>query len=89
MIELMEENNIVLTEDEKVTLELWYSIVGPIVAKKALGIEDEDVLNAIQHTTGRENMSKLEKIIYIADMIELKEFSWSRGNKRSNIERFR
>ena len=36
-----------------------------------MGIEDEEVLNAIRwHTTGRENMSKLEKIIYIADMIE-------------------
>ena len=38
MVELMEENNIVLTEDEKVTLELWHSIVGPIVAKKALDV---------------------------------------------------
>lgn len=71
MIKLMEEENVILKEDEKVTFELWHSIVGPIVAKKVLGIEDEEVLSAIRwHTTGRENMSKLEKIIYIADMIE-------------------
>ena len=71
MIKLMEENNIILTDDERVTLELWHSIVGPLVAKKTLGIEDEEVLSAMRwHTTGKENMSKLDKIVYIADMIE-------------------
>ena len=35
------------------------------------GIEDEDILNAIRwHTTGRPEMTKLDKIIYIADYIE-------------------
>jgi predicted HD superfamily hydrolase involved in NAD metabolism len=34
-------------------------------------VEDEDVLNAIRyHTTGREAMSDLEKVVYIADLIE-------------------
>ena len=34
-------------------------------------IEDEEILSAIRwHTTGKENMSKLDKIIYLADMIE-------------------
>ena len=32
---------------------------------------DEEILSAIRwHTTGKENMSKLDKIIYLADMIE-------------------
>jgi len=36
-----------------------------------LKINDEDIINAVKyHTTGRVNMSDLEKIIYIADMIE-------------------
>lgn len=35
------------------------------------GITDQDVINAVSyHTTGRPNMSLLEKIIYIADAIE-------------------
>jgi nicotinate-nucleotide adenylyltransferase len=39
--------------------------------KKELGIEDEDVLNALRyHTTGRKGMSLLEKVIYLADAIE-------------------
>ncbi|MBQ9942419.1 MAG: bis(5'-nucleosyl)-tetraphosphatase (symmetrical) YqeK [Christensenellaceae bacterium] len=47
---------------------------GPLAAKmvkQQLGIADEDILNAIcYHTTGRAGMSKLEKIIYLADLIE-------------------
>ena len=40
-------------------------------------IKDEDILSAIRyHTTGRKNMSILEKIIYIADYIEpLRKFN--------------
>lgn len=51
--------------------ELWHGPVGAYVAKQEFGVEDEDMLNAIRfHTTGRIGMSDLEKIIYIADMIE-------------------
>lgn len=35
------------------------------------GVKDEDIINAIMyHTTGRVNMTLLEKIIFIADKIE-------------------
>lgn len=51
--------------------ELWHASVGAMIAYDEFGIEDEDVLNAIRfHTTGRSNMSMLEKLIYVADMIE-------------------
>lgn len=71
MLKIMEENNIILDENEKNSPSIWHSILGPVVAKKELGIDDEEILEAIRwHTTGRENMTKLEKIIYIADMIE-------------------
>lgn len=51
--------------------ELWHASVGAMVAHDEFGIKDEDVLNAIRyHTTGRFNMSMLEKLIYVADMIE-------------------
>ncbi len=44
---------------------------GAQVAKKEYGITDEDILNAIAcHTTGKPNMTPLDKIIYIADYIE-------------------
>lgn len=51
--------------------ELWHASVGAMIAHDEFGMEDEDVLNAIRfHTTGRSDMSQLEKLIYVADMIE-------------------
>lgn len=71
MKEIMEENNMVLSDVEENNTSLWHSIVAPIEAKNKLGIEDEEILDAVRwHTTGKVNMSKLTKIIYIADMIE-------------------
>ena len=68
---LIIKNNVILSEDEKNTFQLWHGILGPYVARNALNIENEEILSAIRwHTTGKEKMTKLEKIIYIADMIE-------------------
>ena len=51
--------------------ELWHGPVGAYIANKEFGVIDQDVLCAIRyHTTGRVGMSDLEKIIYIADMLE-------------------
>lgn len=52
-----------------------HSFLGAEVAEKVYNINNEEVLNAIRyHTTGRENMSELEKIIYISDAIEPERF---------------
>lgn len=65
-----------MRENEDVRLisfhhELWHAPVGANIARDEFGLKDEDVLNAIRyHTTGRANMSTLEKLIYVADMIE-------------------
>lgn len=51
--------------------DLTHSFLGAKIAEKEYGIEDNDILNAIAyHTTGRADMSLLEKIVYIADFIE-------------------
>ena len=40
-------------------------------AKELYGVEDEEILSAIRfHTTGKPDMTTLEKIIFIADYIE-------------------
>jgi len=39
--------------------------------ERAYGVEDPDILNAVNyHTTGRADMSLLEKILYVADAAE-------------------
>ncbi|EON71820.1 bis(5'-nucleosyl)-tetraphosphatase (symmetrical) YqeK [Lysinibacillus sphaericus] len=51
--------------------ELLHGPVGAYIAEHEFGIADEDLLNAIRfHTTGRVGMSRLEKILFVADMIE-------------------
>ncbi len=50
---------------------LLHAKVGAYLAEHKYGVTDSNILNAIRyHTTGRPDMSKLEKIIYIADYIE-------------------
>lgn len=50
--------------------KLLHSITGCALAKDVFGISEE-IYNAIRwHTTGKPNMTLLEKIIYIADYIE-------------------
>ena len=50
---------------------IWHALSAVVVAKQDLMIDDVDILAAIQyHTSGRPNMSLLEKIIFVADFIE-------------------
>lgn len=51
--------------------ELWHAPVGAYLVKKEIGINDSSVLQAIaSHTTGRAGMSRLEKVVFLADYIE-------------------
>jgi predicted HD superfamily hydrolase involved in NAD metabolism len=51
--------------------ELLHGPVGACIAEKEFSVRDKEILHAIKyHTTGCENMSMLDKIIYIADYIE-------------------
>lgn len=69
-LKLFESEGIVLDDVERSTNKLWHSISGTIYVKKYLNIQDADILNAIRyHTTARNNMSLLEKIIFMSDFI--------------------
>ena len=63
-------NGAELTECEINTAKLYHSICGSIFIQKEFGIDDIEIINAVRyHTTGRANMSVLEKVIFIADFI--------------------
>ena len=50
---------------------LMHAVAGRCVAASVYNVRDEAVLSAIRwHTTGCANMTPLDKIIYLADMIE-------------------
>lgn len=71
LIKIAKENGVVIDEIFYKSPQLMHGLVGSILAKQLMGIEDQEVLDAIKyHTTGKKEMSLLEKIIYIADYIE-------------------
>lgn len=50
---------------------ILHQYVGEYLARERFFVYDDDILSAIKyHTTGRANMSLLEKLIYVADKIE-------------------
>lgn len=56
--------------EERDEEKLYHAISGAAVAKHVFGVSDE-IKNAIRwHTTGKADMTALEKIIYLADYIE-------------------
>lgn len=66
----MLENGASLSALEINAPKLYHAICGSIYAEKELGITDADMLSAIRyHTTGKKNMSTLEKTVFIADFI--------------------
>lgn len=59
-----------LSFEELCSKSLWHAVAGAYYAAKKYNIDDEDMLNAIRyHTVARERMSRLEEIIYLADLI--------------------
>ncbi len=51
--------------------QLLHGPIGAALARDVYGVDDEDVIKAIDcHTTGKENMTLLDKIVFIADYIE-------------------
>ena len=70
-LSICKKNDIPVTEMEMRTPFLLHAKVGAFLAKEKYGVGKQDILNAIlYHTTGHENMSLLEKIIFVADYIE-------------------
>lgn len=70
-LKMCDHHKIHVTEFEKNHPFLLHAKLGAYLAKEKYGIEDAEILSSITyHTTGRPQMSLLEKIVYIADYIE-------------------
>ena len=64
---IIKEYNVFLDDFEKVNHSLVHAKIGAEICKNKYGFT-EDMVNSIKyHTTGRAEMSMLEKIIYLAD----------------------
>ncbi len=64
----IEKAGCVMTPLEKENKKVYHQMSGAAYVKNHLGITDSDIINGIRyHTTGRENMTLFEMIIYLAD----------------------
>ncbi len=71
IIKKCQKHGIELTDDERKAPAVLHAKYGAWLAQYKYGIEDSEILDAIRwHTTGRPDMSLLEKIVFIADYIE-------------------
>ena len=67
-LQILSDFGIILSNAEKASPGCWHAIAGAAFMQHILGIQDEDILNAVRyHTTGRAGMTVLEEIIYLAD----------------------
>lgn len=83
-MQLSEKYNIPLNDAEKANPALLHSKIGAYLAMHKYKINDKEIIRAIlYHTTGRPNMTLIEKIIYIADYIE------PRRHKAQNLTEIR
>lgn len=70
-LSICKKHNISVNDIERRNPFLLHAKVGSYIAMEKYNIHDSDIINAIlNHTTGRPDMSLLEKIVYIADYIE-------------------
>lgn len=69
MIELILGDGQVLTESEKKITVTLHAVAGEVYLRKNLKVTDGEILSSVRyHTTGKEDMTLLEKIIYAADL---------------------
>jgi len=70
-IPLCKELGVPLDPIKKESKGLIHADLGAKMLETEFGISDPDIINAVKyHTLGRENMSDLEKILYLADIVE-------------------
>ena len=66
--ELIEKYSHKMTPTELANPKIWHAMSGEVFLRHELNVKDEDILSAVRyHTTARDNMSLLEKVLYIAD----------------------
>ncbi len=68
-LSFFEKHGIALTRLELSAPKLWHAVSGAFYLKETYGFDDEIISAVRYHTTGKADMTLLEKIIFIADFI--------------------
>ncbi|NLV16007.1 MAG: HD domain-containing protein [Syntrophomonadaceae bacterium] len=71
LLNLAEAYGLIEDEVERLAPDLLHARIGAELLARDWGVEDKELLQAISnHTLGRVGMAPLEKILFLADMIE-------------------
>jgi len=72
LLKMVKDDGLPVTEIEKGKPNLLHGRAAAVLLKERFCIHNKDVLEAVAfHTSGKENMSPLAKVVYIADKIEV------------------
>ncbi len=83
-------------EPDRIVFEnksLWHGPAGSVYVREKFDADDEICSAVFYHTIGKENMTMLEKIVFLADCIEINrdsEFDWAkdaRETAKTDIDR--
>ena len=67
-----------IPQEEIISYKTYHAPVGAYMAKNKFGINDEEILSSIRwHTVGKVGMTDFEKIIFLADKVELRTRNFS------------
>ncbi len=70
LLRILHQDDIMAGSTKARPLPVWHGTCAAIYAKHTLGICDEEMLSAVScHTTGKANMTTMEKVVFLADAI--------------------
>ena len=69
LLQILQDNAIIKNNPALRPEPVWHGIVASILAESQWGVQDKEVLDAVEcHTTGRPGMTRLDKVLFLADM---------------------
>ena len=86
MLQIFADNAIIAKNAAKRPAPVWHGYAASVLCQTQWGVTDPEILSAIEcHITGKQNMSLLDKIIYMADMTSA-ERDWPGVEKLRKLE---
>ena len=92
LLQILQDNAIIAKGAAQRPVPVWHGICAALLAQHRWGVQDAEVLSAIaNHTAGKPGMTRLDKIIYLADMCSAErsypEVDWLRALLARDLDR--
>ena len=69
-MKILTDSGIILTNTQRRNRKLWHALCGAAYIRQRLGVTDPEIIAAVEcHTSGKGNMTLLEKVLFVADYI--------------------